>query len=138
VAATRSIEVSRFAVNVDGDVATAVGRLQAELTSRPPDDPATQDVRTLLASILALAMGHGDADALRVAADQALDAGRYRTAAEGARVVQFLLLMQAGAIPALDWANDRRRRFAERDLAGIAHEFHAESLNASILAGRPA
>jgi DNA-binding CsgD family transcriptional regulator len=138
VAATRSIEVSRFAVNVDGDVATAVGRLQAELASRPPDDPATQDVRTLLASILALAMGHGDADALRVAADQALDAGRYRTAAEGARVVQFLLLMQDGPIPALDWANDRRRRFAERDLAGIAHEFHAESLNASILAGRPA
>ena len=70
------------------------------------------------------------------AADQALDAGRYRTAAEGARVVQFLLLMQDGAIPALDWANDRRRRFAERDLAGIAHEFHGESVHASILAGR--
>ena len=136
IAAARSIEVARFAVNVDGDVGSAVGRLQGELAARPVDDPASGDVRTLLASILALAMGQGDADALRSAADQALDAGRYRTAAEGARVVQFLLLMQDGAIPALDWANDRRRRFAERDLAGIAHEFHAESVHASILAGR--
>jgi DNA-binding CsgD family transcriptional regulator len=135
-AAARSIVVARFAVNVDGDVETAVARLRAELAARAADDPAGRNIRTLLASILALAMGRGDTDALRVASDGALDAGRYRTAAEGARVVQFLLLMQDGASPALDWANDRRRRFAERDLAGIAHEFHAESVHAAILAGR--
>ena len=135
VAGRRAIEAARFAVNVDGAVAAAIGRIDADGAGQV--DPATAfELRALRESIMALAGPSGDLAFLRGTSDLALAAGRFRGAADQARVVHYALLMHEGAIPALDWLLDRRRAFGAAGVVGLGLEFQAEAVTALILGGR--
>jgi len=131
-----SIEAATFLVNVDGSVAEALGRIDAAIAALPTGDPAIADLAVLKGSILMLATGAGDHGQIRAAADAAFDAGRYRTATDRARVVQYLLLMAVSGEAALEFLLDRQARYEAAGMQSMALDFLADSVVAAILAGR--
>lgn len=131
-----AIEAATFLINVDGDVAGAIGRLDAAIATLPEGDPAIADMAVLKNSILWLATGAGDHDLVRAAADTAFDEGRYRTATDRARVVQYLMLMAVTSEAAFEFLLDRHARYEAAGMQAMASEFLADAILAGVLAGR--
>ncbi len=131
-----AIEAATFLVNVDGDVAAAIGRLEAAMATLPEGDPAIPDMALLRNSILWLATGAGNHDVVRAAADTAFDEGRYRTATDRARVVQYLMLMAVSSEAAFEFLLDRNTRYEAAGMQTMASEFLADAIVAGVLAGR--
>jgi DNA-binding CsgD family transcriptional regulator len=135
-AVRRAVEAATFLVNVEGAVEAAIGRLDAAAAALPPGSPGTEDLAALRAAILLLAAGTGDVDRIRAAADGAFDAGRYRTATDRGRVVQYFLNMAVGAEAALAFLLDRHGRYDAAGLGSTAHDFLADAVVAAMLCGR--
>jgi len=131
-----AIEAATFLVNVEGAVPEAIARLDAAMAELPPDDPAITDLAVLKVSILMLAIGAGDLEMIRAAADRAFDAGRFRTATDRARVVQYLLLMSVGSDAALAFLLERDARYQAAGMQSMAADFLADAVVAAVLAGR--
>ena len=96
-AARCAIEAATFLVNVDGAVGPAIERLDALEVGSDASESIVEDVAVLRAAIILLATGAGDPDHIRAAADEAFAAGRYRTATDRARVIQYFLGMAVGS-----------------------------------------
>jgi len=135
-AAARVLVAARFAVNVDGAVAAALAGIEEELVHASGHSRGREELVTLREAILALATGQGDLERLRRASLEAVAAGRYRTGADLARVVQYAMLMHVGARAALEWLGAARRAFADAEAAGAALEFAAEAVHTLLLEGR--
>jgi DNA-binding CsgD family transcriptional regulator len=132
----RSIEAATFLVNVDGAVEAAIRRLDALAAALPPASAGGEDVAALRASIVLLATGRGDVDRIRAAADGAFDAGRFRTATDRGRVVQYYLNMAVGSQPALAFLLERAARYDRAGLGSLAHDFLSDAVVAAVLSGR--
>jgi DNA-binding CsgD family transcriptional regulator len=135
-AVRRAIEAATFLVNVEGAVEAAIGRLDAASAAMAPGSPGVEDLAALRAAILLLAAGTGDVDRIRAAADGAFDAGRYRTATDRGRVVQYFLNMAVGAEAAFAFLVDRHARYDAAGLGSAAHDFLADAVVAAMLSGR--
>jgi DNA-binding CsgD family transcriptional regulator len=131
-----AIESATFLVNAEGAVGPAIARLEAVAVSIPPGAAEAEDVAALRASILLLATGDGDVDRIRAAADGAFETGRYRTATDRARVVQYFLNMAVGCEAAREFLLDRHARYDAAGLGAMAHEFLADAAVAAMLGGR--
>jgi DNA-binding CsgD family transcriptional regulator len=132
----RAIEAATFGVNVDGAVEASIGTLDRAIAGLPPAHPGIEDLAVLKACILTLALGGGDHERVHAAADGAFDAGRYRTATDRARVVQYSLLMAVGSDEALQFLLDRHAGYEAAGMQSMASEFLADAVVAAILAGR--
>ena len=134
-AARRAIESATLAVNVRGDPGAALAELDEIMSQTAQSSARLSDLSALRSSIMLLATGSGDPGALVAACDAAFDAGRFRTAADRARVIQFLLLMGSGSEAALSFLKTQATRFGEAGVAFVAREFLAEASRAATLAG---
>ena len=136
-AARRAIESATFAVNVLGDPASALEELAGVIAHTPEASTQLSDLAALQSSILLLTSGGGDPSAIFAACDAAFAEGRYRTAADMARVAQFLLIMGSGSEAALEFLKAQATRFDQAGVAFVAREFLAEAARAATLAGNP-
>jgi DNA-binding CsgD family transcriptional regulator len=134
-AARRVIEEATLLVNVDGAVAAAVALLDEALAQRWPDDAIRRDLEVLRASIVMLASGAADVPLLLAAVEEAFATGRYRTATDRARVVQYLLLMGVGSEAGLTFLLEQVQRYEEARVGTVALEFRADAVQAALLAG---
>ena len=130
-----AIESATFLVNAEGAVEAAVARLDAAVAAMPARHPGAVDLGVLRACILILATGAGDPDAIRAAADDAFEAGRYRTATDRARVIQYFLNMGVSSEAALAFLLDRYARYDAAGIGSLAQEFLADAVAAATLSG---
>jgi DNA-binding CsgD family transcriptional regulator len=133
----RTVETASFLVNVEGSVGPAVAELQAGIAVQPAGSAGDRDLSVLLTAIVLLATGQGDPGVVATGLDEAFDAGRYRTASDRARVLQFLLLMSSSAEATLAFLLAQTARFEAAGVGSVALEFQADAVLAAILAGRP-
>jgi DNA-binding CsgD family transcriptional regulator/tetratricopeptide (TPR) repeat protein len=132
----RVVEEATLMVNLAGEVGPAIARLDSALLAQPAGSPAARELGVLRAAIVMLATGEGDAQSLDDAIDDALRHGRLRTAADRARVVQYLLLMGGGgADDGLGYLLEQTARFDRAGFGAAALEFQADAAVASHLAG---
>ena len=131
----REIEAATMLVNLDGQVGAALERLAGAAAILDAADPRLNDVLILAESIRLLATGSGDPKRVRLAADQALEAGRYRTATDWARVLQYLAVFHQGSEAALDFLLDRYAVYEAARIESVALAFLADAANVTRLAG---
>lgn len=131
----RAIEAATFLVNVDGDVVRALRILDAELARGNGSDP-DGDLSVLRTAIQLLATGSGDPSIVTSGLDAAFAAGRYRTAADRARVIHYLLLMGASVEETLGFLLVQTNRFEAAGVGTVALEFAADAVRAAFLGGR--
>ena len=136
-AAHLAIERAAFMVNVDGRIEDAIADLRAALASQSPQGPAHGQVRAILESMHVMATLPVDIPYLLAAIDGALAYRAYASAADLARVVNYALLIWQGADAALTFVDGLAPRFEGAGVGGTAIELKAESVQASLLAGRP-
>ena len=137
VAARVAIEVAAFMVNVDGQILAAIGYLDERMSHHSPDSPSYHALRAISESVRMLAAMEIDVEYLRGAIEAAVAAQAFASAADLARVVSFAHLIGQGAEPALEFLGDMGKRFERAGAQGVALEFLAEAVQATILAGRP-
>lgn len=137
-AAHRAIERAAFMVNVDGQLEQAIADLTAALADHPVEQSEYHAIRAIVESLRMLAEAPVDIAYLAAASDGALGAGKYASAADLARVVTFAMFFRRGAEPALAWADGAADRLAAAGSRAGSIECRAETVQASILAGRPA
>jgi len=135
-AVRRAIETATFMVNVDGAVGSAIALLDTAAAAQAPDSLAARDTAVLRTCILLLASGSGDASIVHPAFAEAFAAGRFRTAADRARVMQYLLLLGTGADVGLQYLLDVTARYDAAGVGSVAVEFKADAALAAHLAGR--
>ena len=104
----------------------------------PPDAPDHHAVRAILESMRVLAVLPVDIDYLRGSVEAALAAGQFATAADLARVVNFALIIWHGPDAALSFVDAIGGRLSAAGAIGAAAECRSETIQASVLAGRPA
>ena len=132
-----AIERAAFMVNVDGRIHAGIDYLLGVLathpsSSRPPRDPID---RRIAADARRQPV---DIDYLRAAVDGAIAAGQFATAADLARVVNFALVIWHGPEAAVEFVDAVADRLADAGAIGAATECRVETIQASLLAGRPA
>ncbi len=137
-AAYLAVETAALMVNVDGEIARALERLDAEIGRHPLPGPGASSLRAVRASVGMLAAEPVDIDLLRAAVDGAIEIGAHSFAADLARVVSYALLIWSGAEPALRFIEEAAGRFEAAAVSAVALELEAERVQAAILAGRPA
>jgi DNA-binding CsgD family transcriptional regulator/tetratricopeptide (TPR) repeat protein len=134
-AARRSIETATFLVNMEGSIDVALRGIEAALAAAPSATSPRRDLEVLRASILLLATGSGDPALIQAGFAEAFAQGRFRTATDRARVIQYLLLMGAGSDQALGFLLDMTGRFEAAGVGSVALEFKADAVLAALLAG---
>lgn len=135
-AARRAIETATLLVNLDGHVERAIAVLAAARPAFDADDDAAADIDVLHASIALLATGMGDQKVVESGLEAAFSTGRYRTATDRARVIQYLLLIGKGTRETLEFLLEQRSRFDVARVGTVALEFHADAVVAAVMAGR--
>src|SRR4029077_3366109 len=110
-AVRRSIELATFLVNVDGEVAAALAGLEVVRRAVDPTSVEHRDIAVLSTAISLLAVGTGDPAIVAAGLEEAFADGRYRTAADRAKVLQFLLLMGSAIEQALAFQIAQTARF---------------------------
>ena len=136
--ARMAIERAAFRVNVDGQLLPAIEDLSGTLDRLSPDGPDHHAVRAIVESMRVLAVLPVDIDYLRGSVDAALSAGRFATAADLARVVNFALIIWHGPDAAVAVVDAIGGRLRAAGAHGAAAECLSETIQASVLAGRPA
>jgi DNA-binding CsgD family transcriptional regulator len=140
-AVRRAIEEATLLVNLDGNVPGAFAAIAGALAAldHADGDPAgRRDLEVLRSAITALiAPMSADVGRVLAASDEAFAARRYRTAVDQARVVQYLLLMTAGAEEALTFLLEQAARFGEHGLTTMSLEFQADAVIAANQTSRP-
>jgi DNA-binding CsgD family transcriptional regulator len=136
--ARMAIERAAFRVNVDGQLLPAIEDLSGTLDRLSPDGPDHHAVRAIVESMRVLAVLPVDIDYLRGSVDAALAAGRFATAADLARVVNFALIIWHGPDSAVAVVDAIGGRLRAAGAHGAAAECLSETIQASVLAGRPA
>ncbi|HEY8239080.1 MAG TPA: LuxR C-terminal-related transcriptional regulator [Candidatus Limnocylindrales bacterium] len=133
-AARLAIEEATYLVNVEGRVAEAIARLAGVLSGNPAPE-TVRDASVLRACILLLATGEGDPGVIGAGLEEAFAAGRYRTATDRARVLQYAMLMGVSTEEALGFLLAQHRRFDAAGVGVAALEFLADAVVAAVLAG---
>ena len=136
-AAHLAIERAAFIVNVDGRIQDAIADLQTLLASQSTPGEAHGQVRAILESMHVMATLPVDIPYLLGAIDGAFAHRAYASAADLARVVNYALLIWQGADAALTFVDGLAPRFEDAGVGSTAMELKAESVQASLLAGRP-
>jgi DNA-binding CsgD family transcriptional regulator len=134
-AARLAIETAAFRVNVDGEIVPALALLDEALARRPAASAEAMALRTIREAVALLAAQDADIGFLRSAADAAVAAGAYASAADLARVVSFALLMWSGAEADLAFLDHTGRRFDAAGVSEVGLELLAERVQAAVLAG---
>jgi DNA-binding CsgD family transcriptional regulator/tetratricopeptide (TPR) repeat protein len=134
-AARRAVETATFLVNVDGQVGPAIAALDTALEHQPAGSVAARDLDALRRSILLLAAGSGSLEPIQEAFAEAFGDGRYRTATDRARVIQYALLMGASSEAGLAFLLDVTARYEAAGAGSVAPEFRADASLAALLAG---
>lgn len=135
-AARRAVETATLLVNLDGQPERATAVLAAARPAFGAAGDVAVDIDVLRASIALLATGGGDMRVIAGGLETAFAAGRYRTATDRARVIQYLLLIGAGTQQTLDFLLQQRARFDAARVGSVALEFHADAIVAAVMAGR--
>lgn len=130
-----SVESIAFMVNVDGDIAGALARLDAVCTTQDPRGPSYAMHRVLRESVAMLANLPVDVDVLTSAVDSAISTGAFAWAADLSRVVTYARLIWSGPAPALTWLDRCGERFEAAGVSGVAQVFLAERVQSAVLAG---
>lgn len=136
-AAQVAVERAAFRVNVDGELVEAVADLQTTLDQLAPGTPGWFRVRAIAESMKVMATLPADIEFLRIAIEASLTGRAFASAADLARVVNFALLIWDGAEAAVTFDDEIAPRLADGGAMGSALELRAETVQASILAGRP-
>ena len=137
-AATRvAVERAAFRVNVDGELAEAIADLRTAQDHVAPGSPGWFRVRAIAESMKVMATLPADIAFLRLAIEASLAGEAFAAAADLARVVNFALLIWEGAEAALAFDDGLAPRLADAGAVSSALELRAETVQASILAGRP-
>lgn len=133
-----AIERAAFMVNVDGRIHPAIDFLSGVLATHPVDQPTHHAIRSIIESLRMLAAQPVDIDYLRGSVDGAIAAGQFVTAADLARVVNFALVIWHGPEAAVTFVDAIADRLADAGALGAATECRVETIQATLLAGRPA
>jgi DNA-binding CsgD family transcriptional regulator/tetratricopeptide (TPR) repeat protein len=136
-AARVAVERAAFRVNVDGQLAEAITDLSAAQDHVVPGSPAWFRVRAIGESMKVMATLPADIAFLRLAIEASMAGHAFAAAADLARVVNFALLIWEGAEAALAFDDDLAPRLADAGAVSSALELRAETVQASVLAGRP-
>lgn len=136
-AAQVAVERAAFRVNVDGELAEAIADLRTAQDHVAPGSPGWFRVRAIAESMKVMATLPADIAFLHLAIEASLAGGAFAAAADLARVVNFALLIWEGAEAALRFDDEMAPRLADGGAVSSALELRAETVQASILAGRP-
>jgi DNA-binding CsgD family transcriptional regulator len=132
-----AIEAATMRVNAEGAIAEAIALLDRKLALAGLGPDPRRDLEVLRASIqLLVAPADADVVTIHAAANEAFASGRFRTATDRARVVQYLLVMGVGAEPAMAYLLEQSARFDARGLPTFAVEFRADAVLAAYLAAQ--
>jgi DNA-binding CsgD family transcriptional regulator/tetratricopeptide (TPR) repeat protein len=136
-AARVAVERAAFRVNVDGELAQAIADLRTAEDRVATGSPGWFRVRAIAESMKVMATLPADIAFLRLAIEASLAGHAFAAAADLARVVNFALLIWEGAEAALAFDDALAPRLSDAGAVSSALELRAETVQASILAGRP-